>query len=170
MLYKKLLKDFRLNHQKYLKKTIINYTANKMTTSQVQDEIIDEFSILEGDRENTIFYIMELGEKLPSLDNTAKVDRNIIKGCQSKVWLTTDFKENKVVFKADSNTAITKGLISLLIRVLDGKTPDEIIDTDLYFINKIGMNQLIGSQRSNGLAAMIKQMKMYALAYKAKQA
>ena len=75
-----------------------------------------------------------------------------------------------MAFKADSNTAITKGLISLLIRVLDGKTPDEIIDTDLYFINKIGMNQLIGSQRSNGLAAMIKQMKMYALAYKATQA
>lgn len=140
-----------------------------MTTSQIQDEIIDEFSILEGDRENTIFYIMELGEKLPSLDQTAKTDQNIIKGCQSKVWLTTDFNENKVGFKADSNTAITKGLISLLIRVLDEKTPDEIIDTDLYFINKIGMNQLIGSQRSNGLAAMIKQMKMYALAYKAKQ-
>jgi len=141
-----------------------------MTTSQIQDEIIDEFSILAGDRENTIFYIMELGEKLPSLDQAAKVDQNIIKGCQSKVWLTTEFIENKVAFKADSNTAITKGLISLLIRVLDGKTPDEIIDTDLYFINKIGMNQLIGSQRSNGLAAMIKQMKMYALAYKATQA
>jgi cysteine desulfuration protein SufE len=141
-----------------------------MTTSQIQEEIIEEFAILEGDRENTIFYIMELGEKLPLLAETAKVDENIIKGCQSKVWLVTDSEDSKVKFVADSNTAITKGLISLLIRVLDGKTPDEIIDTELYFINKIGMNQLIGSQRSNGLAAMIKQMKMYALAYKAKQA
>jgi len=139
-----------------------------MSTSEIQEEIIDEFSILEGDRENTIFYIMELGEKLSALEDSAKIEDNIIKGCQSKVWLTTDFNEGKVVFKADSNTAITKGLISLLIRVLNKKTPDEIIDTDLYFIQKIGMNQLIGSQRSNGLTAMIKQMKMYALAYKAK--
>jgi cysteine desulfuration protein SufE len=139
-----------------------------MSTSEIQDEIIDEFSILEGDRENTIFYIMELGEKLPALEDSAKVEDNIIKGCQSKVWLTTGFEKGRVIFKADSNTAITKGLISLLIRVLNNKTPNEIIDTELYFIQKIGMNQLIGSQRSNGLTAMIKQMKMYALAYKAK--
>lgn len=141
-----------------------------MTTSQIQEEIIDEFSLLEGDRESTIFYIMELGEKLSSLGDESKVEKNIIKGCQSKVWLVTEMADGRVFFEADSNTAITKGLISLLIRVLNGKTPDEIIDTDLFFINKIGMNQLIGSQRSNGLTAMIKQMKMYALAYKAKQA
>jgi len=139
-----------------------------MSTSDIQDEIIDEFAILAGDRESTIFYIMELGEKLSPLEDTAKQEQNIIKGCQSKVWLVTDFEKGKVVFKADSNTAITKGLISLLIRVLNNKTPDEIINTDLFFIDKIGMAQVIGSQRSNGLASMIKQMKMYALAYKAK--
>ncbi|MBT32931.1 SufE family protein [Chondrinema litorale] len=139
-----------------------------MSTRQIQEEIIDEFSILGGDRESTIFYIMELGEKLPELEESAKVEENIIKGCQSKVWLVTEYQDGKVVFNADSNTAITKGLISLLIRVLNEKTPDEIINTELFFIDKIGMRQLVGSQRSNGLTAMIKQMKMYALAYKAK--
>merc|ERR1711916_250134 len=130
------------------------------STRQIQEEIIDEFSILGGDRESTIFYIMELGEKLPAIEESAKIEENIIKGCQSRVWLTTDFQDKKVLFNADSNTAITKGLISLLIRVLNDKTPDEIINTDLFFIDKIGMKQLVGSRRSNGLAAMIKQMKM----------
>ncbi|MEM1135150.1 MAG: SufE family protein [Bacteroidota bacterium] len=141
-----------------------------MSIRQIQEEIIDEFAMLASDRESTIFYIMELGEKLAPLVETSKLDENLIKGCQSKVWLTTDFKDGKVLFNADSNTAITKGLISLLVRVLNARTPDEIIDTDLFFIDKIGMKQLVGSQRSNGLAAMIKQMKLYALAYKAQDA
>jgi cysteine desulfuration protein SufE len=137
---------------------------------EVQDEIVEEFSMLDGDREATIFYIMELGHKLPPLDEQFHSDDNIIKGCQSKVWLTTDFKDGKVEFTADSNTEITKGLISLLIRVLSERTPDEIINADLAFVDRIGMNQVIGSQRSNGFTAMIKQMKMYALGYKAKVA
>jgi cysteine desulfuration protein SufE len=137
---------------------------------EVQDEIVEEFSMLDGDREATIFYIMELGHKLPPLDEQFHSDDNIIKGCQSKVWLTTDFKDGKVEFTADSNTEITKGLISLLIRVLSERTPDEIINVDLDFVDRIGMNQVIGSQRSNGFTAMIKQMKMYALGYKAKVA
>lgn len=137
---------------------------------EVQDEIVEEFSMLDGDREATIFYIMELGHKLPPLDEQFHSDDNIIKGCQSKVWLTTDSKDGKVEFTADSNTEITKGLISLLIRILSERTPDEIINADLDFVDRIGMNQVIGSQRSNGFTAMIKQMKMYALGYKAKLA
>jgi cysteine desulfuration protein SufE len=136
--------------------------------TEIQNEIIDEFSILGDDRESTVFYIMELGQKLPDLDEKYKVEENIIKGCQSKVWLTADLEGDKVVYQADSNTDITKGLISLLIRVLSGQSVDNILKADLYFIEKIGMGQIIGSQRSNGLVAMIKQMKMYALAYKSK--
>lgn len=136
--------------------------------TEIQNEIIDEFSFLGDDRESTIFYIMELGQKLPKLDDKYKVDENIIKGCQSRVWLIADLEGDRVIFKADSNTDITKGLISLLIRVLSGQTVDNILNADLYFIEKIGMGQIVGSQRSNGLLAMIKQMKLYALAYKSK--
>lgn len=135
---------------------------------EVQNEIIEEFSFLEDDRESTIFYIMELGQKLPMLDEKYKVDENIIKGCQSKVWLNARLDKDRIFFDADSNTEITKGLISLLIRVMSGQTLENIINADLYFIEKIGMGQIIGSQRSNGLVAMIKQMKLYALAYKSK--
>lgn len=134
----------------------------------IQDEIIDEFSILGNDRESTIFYIMELGDKLDKFPEADRTEDNIIKGCQSKVWLTTQEDGGKVVFLADSNTDITKGLISLLIRVLSGRRPEEIISSDLYFIEKIGMGNIIGSQRSNGLTAMIKQMKRFAIAYQAK--
>jgi cysteine desulfuration protein SufE len=136
--------------------------------NKVQDEIIEEFSILGDDRESTIFYIMEIGNSLDEFPEEAKTEENIIKGCQSKVWLLTSTEDDKVVFNADSNTDITKGLISLLIRVLSGRKPSEIINADLYFIDKIGMGSIIGSQRSNGLAAMIKQMKFYALAYQSK--
>ncbi|WP_114748876.1 SufE family protein [Pleomorphovibrio marinus] len=134
----------------------------------VQEEIIEEFSILGDDKESTIFYIMELGDKLPPFPEEEKKEDNIIKGCQSKVWLITKTEGDKVVYLADSNTDITKGLISLLIRVLSYRKADEILDSDLYFIDKIGMGSIIGSQRSNGLAAMIKQMKLYALAYQSK--
>ncbi len=134
----------------------------------VQEEIIEEFSILGDDKESTIFYIMELGDKLPPFPEEEKKEDNIIKGCQSKVWLITKTEGDKVVYLADSNTDITKGLISLLIRVLSHRKADEIVNADLYFISKIGMGSIIGSQRSNGLAAMIKQMKLYALAYQSK--
>ena len=141
---------------------------NFSTLAQIQDEIIDEFSFLGDDRESTIFYIMELGQKLPMLDEKYKVEQNIIKGCQSKVWLHADLEGDRIIYQADSNTEITKGLISLLIRVLSGQKIDSILNAELYFIEKIGMGQIIGSQRSNGLVAMIKQMKLYALAYKSK--
>lgn len=134
----------------------------------VQNDIIDEFSILGDDRESTIFYIMELGDKLAPFPEDEKIEDNIIKGCQSKVWLITKTEGGRIIYLADSNTDITKGLISLLIRVLSNRTAQEILNADLYFIEKIGMGNIIGSQRSNGLASMIKQMKMYALAYQSK--
>ncbi|NJN26944.1 MAG: SufE family protein [Cyclobacteriaceae bacterium] len=140
----------------------------KASIKDIQDEIIEEFSFLGDDRESTIFYIMELGQKLPPLEEKHKTEDNIIKGCQSKVWLTAGLEGERINYKADSNTEITKGLISLLIRVLSDQKIDSILNADLYFIEKIGMGQIIGSQRSNGLVAMIKQMKLYALAYKSK--
>jgi cysteine desulfuration protein SufE len=140
-----------------------------MTINEIQDEIISEFGLLEGDMEMTIFYIMELGQKLPEIPSSDKVENNIVKGCQSKVWLTaTVGNDNKITFAADSNTAITKGLVSLLIRIFNGHPPDAILNSDLYFMHKIGMERFIGTQRSNGFAAMIKQMKLYALAFKTK--
>lgn len=138
--------------------------------NEIQEEIIEEFSILGDDMESTIFYIMELGQKLPEVDEQYKTEENIVKGCQSKVWLVTDYRDGKVYFKADSNTEITKGLISMLIRVLSGQTATDIVHSDLYFIPEIGMGRVIGSQRSNGFSAMIKQMKLYALAYQEKAA
>lgn len=140
--------------------------AKQLTINEIQDSIIEEFEILSGDKESTIFYIMELGQKLPPLDESARVDDNLIKGCQSKVWLTAKSEGNKIYFSADSNTEITKGLISLMIRILNGQNVDDVINADLYFIEKIGMKHVIGSQRSNGLAAMIKQMKLFALAFR----
>ncbi|RIW12384.1 SufE family protein [Algoriphagus lacus] len=136
---------------------------------EIQEEIVSEFEILGEDKESTIFYIMELGENLEAFPESERVDENIIKGCQSKVWLTADEVDGKVHYKADSNTDITKGLISLLIRVLNNRRPEEILKADLNFIERIGMGSIIGSQRSNGLSAMIKQMKLYALAFQTKQ-
>lgn len=139
-----------------------------MTINQIQDGIINDFSLLDGDMEMTVFYIMELGQKLPEMPETAKSDENIVKGCQSKVWLTATLEGNKVYFQADSNTAITKGLVSLLARIFNGQRPEDIIHADLYFMSRIGMERFIGTQRSNGFAAMIRQMKLYALAFKTK--
>lgn len=139
-----------------------------MTITQIQEEIINDFSLLDGDMEMTVFYIMELGQKLPDMPESEKTEENIVKGCQSKVWLTATLEDNKVFFRADSNTAITKGLVSLLARIFNGQTPDAILRSDLYFMTRIGMDRFIGTQRSNGFAAMIKQMKLYALAFKTK--
>jgi cysteine desulfuration protein SufE len=139
-----------------------------MTVNQVQDEIISEFSLLDGDMEMTVFYIMELGQKLPEMNAADKTEDNVVKGCQSKVWLMARLESDQIYFTADSNTAITKGLVSLLVRIFNGQSPDDILNADLYFMKKIGMERFIGTQRSNGFAAMIKQMKLYALAFKTK--
>lgn len=135
-----------------------------MSVKTKQDEIIEEFSMLDGDMDMTINYIMELGENLPEIAEEYRNEDHIVKGCQSKVWLRAIDDHGKVRFEADSNTAITKGLVSLLVRVLSDESPETILDCDIYFPEKIGMNRFIGTQRSNGFAAMIKQMKLYALA------
>jgi cysteine desulfuration protein SufE len=139
-----------------------------MSIESIQEDIISDFALLDGDREMAVFYIMELGQKLPDMPDEKKTDENIVKGCQSKVWLTARLENNSIFFEADSNTAITKGLVSLLLRVYNGQQPDDILKSDLFFMHKIGMERFIGTQRSNGFAAMIKQMKLYALAFKTK--
>ncbi|WKN43596.1 SufE family protein [Tunicatimonas pelagia] len=137
---------------------------------EIQNEIIEEFALLDGDPEMTNFYIIELGQKLPPLEEAKKSEENIVKGCQSKVWLVPSLEESKMNFEADSNSAITKGLVSLLVRVFQDQAPNDIVDADLFFIDKIGMNRFIGTQRSNGFAAMIKQIKLAALVNKERQA
>lgn len=139
-----------------------------MTINEIQDEIINEFSMLEGDREMSQIYVIELGRKLPVMPLQDKSDQNLVKGCLSKVWLTGELNEGKIEFKADSNTEITKGLISLLIRIFNYQSPEDILNSELYFIKKIGMDRFIGTQRTGGLAAMINKMRYYALAFKTK--
>jgi cysteine desulfuration protein SufE len=136
---------------------------------EVQEEIVSEFEILGDDKESTIYYIMELGESLKNFPDRERVEENIIKGCQSKVWLIAEQKDGKIEFLADSNTDITKGLITLLLRVLNYRSPEEIINAKLNFVERIGMGNIIGSQRSNGFASMIKRIKLYAVAFQAKK-
>ncbi len=136
---------------------------------QRQEEIIEEFAMLDGDMEMTLDYIMELGVELPELPEEDHIEDNIVKGCQSKVWMTASLDNDRIQFKADSNTAITKGLVSLLVRTLNQSSPQDVMNAEIYFPKQIGMDRFIGTQRSNGFAAMIKQMKMYALALTAKQ-
>ncbi|MGN6249339.1 MAG: SufE family protein [Ginsengibacter sp.] len=135
------------------------------TIKEREEEIVEEFALFDS-WEEKYEYIIDLGKKLEPLDDKFKVEENIIKGCQSTVWLVSEFKDGKVFYKADSDAVIVKGLISMLIKVLSGNTPDEILDAKLDFINKIGMMTHLAQTRSNGLLAMIKQMKNYALAFK----
>ena len=139
-----------------------------MTINELQDDFIETFELFD-DWEEKYEYIIDLGKKLPDLDEQYKTDDNIIKGCQSVVWLHADFKDGKVFFEGDSQAIIVKGLVSMLLKVLSGHTPDEILDADLYFINKTGLTSHLAQTRSNGLASMVKQMKTYALAYKTLQ-
>jgi cysteine desulfuration protein SufE len=141
-----------------------------MTIEETQDDIINEFSLLDGDMEMTVLYVMELGQRLPAMNEEDKTEVNEVKGCQSKVWLTARIENEGMKFSADSNTAITKGLVSLLVRIFSGQRPEDVLNADLYFMKKIGMERFIGTQRSNGFAAMIKQIKFYALAYKTQMA
>lgn len=141
--------------------------ALKMTINEIQNQIIDEFSLFE-DWTDKYEYIIELGKKLQPLDEAHKIEENKIKGCQSNVWLISVLEDNKISFYADSDAVIVKGLVSMLIRVLSGKEPEAIVEADLYFIDKIGMTQHLAQTRSNGLLSMLKQMKFYAIAYQAK--
>ena len=133
-----------------------------------QEEIIEEFGLLDGDLEMSIDYLIELGDQLAPFPSNNKNDDFIVKGCQSKVWLFAQEEDQRVIFHADSNTVVTKGLVSLLVRVLSGHRAEDILNEDIYFPDKIGMGRFIGSQRSNGFSAMIKQMKLYALAINVK--
>jgi len=135
------------------------------TIKEREEEITDEFSLFDS-WEEKYEYIIDLGKRLEPLDDKFKVEENIIKGCQSTVWLTSDFKNGKVYYKADSDAIIVKGLISMLIKVLSGHKPDEILEAKLNFIKDIGMMTHLAQTRSNGLLAMVKQIKNYALAYK----
>lgn len=139
-----------------------------MNLAERQKEIIDEFELL-TDWMGKYEHIIELGKSLPLIDPKYKTPENIIKGCQSQVWLHAELKDGKVIYTADSDAIITKGLIALMIRALSGLTPDEIINADLFFIDKIGLKEHLSPTRSNGLLSMIKQMKLYAIAFKAKQ-
>lgn len=141
---------------------------NGKTINQVQDQIIDEFSLFD-DWMDKYDHLIEEGKDLQLLDENEKKQDFLIDGCQSRVWLKPDFDGEKIYFKADSDAIITKGIVALLIKVLSGRTPSEILETDLYFIEKVGLSQNLSPTRSNGLLAMVKQMKLYAMAYKAKQ-
>ncbi len=138
-----------------------------MTINEIQDQIIEEFSIFD-DWMDKYSYVIDLANDMPIIDINKKNEKNLINGCQSKVWLDAKFKDNKVIFAADSDAIITKGIISLLIRVLSNHSPEEIINANLYFLDKIGLRENLSPNRSNGLNAMIKQMKMYAIAYNQK--
>lgn len=138
-----------------------------MKIKEKEDEIIGEFGQFEDwlDKYN---YIIELGKSLPLIEEKYKTEQYLITGCQSQVWLEASLENDKIYFKADSDAIITKGIVNLLIRVLSGRTPDEIINADLAFVEKIGLREHLSPTRSNGLTSMIKQMKLYALAYKTK--
>ena len=140
-----------------------------MNIQQTQDALVEEFGLLDGDQEMTLVYLMELGQKLAPFPESSRTDDHLIKGCQSRVWLDAEQQEDKVVFYADSNTAITKGLVSLLLRVFSGRTPDEILGAQLTFPSRIGMERFIGTQRTNGFSAMLQQIRYYAMAFKTKQ-
>ncbi|MEN6569104.1 MAG: SufE family protein [Rikenellaceae bacterium] len=137
-----------------------------MTIKEVEQQIIDEFSVF-TDWLDKYEYLIELGKSLPLIDEKRKTDENLIRGCQSKVWLAADYLDGKIYFTADSDAIITKGIISLLIRVFSGRTPKEILDADLNFIKEIGLQDNLSPTRSNGLVSMIKQIKLYALAFSA---
>lgn len=139
-----------------------------MTIQEIENKITDEFGLFDDwmDKYN---YIIDMGKTLPMVDKKYKTDQYIISGCQSRVWLSAELEEGKVIFKADSDAIITKGIINLLIRVLSNQSPDDIIKTDLGFLDQIGLKEHLSPTRSNGLTSMIKQMKLYALVFKAKE-
>jgi len=138
-----------------------------MTIKEIQEEIIDEFSMFEDWMER-YEYLIDLGKSLPLIEETYKTEDNLIVGCQSKVWLHAEIEENKINFTADSDAILTKGIVAILLRVFNQQKPKDILDTDLYFINEIGLKEHLSPTRANGLVSMIKQIKLYALAFQSK--
>ena len=143
------------------------FDAIMMTIAEKEEQIINEF-ILFDDWMDKYNYIIDLGKSLPIIDEKLKTDSNLIKGCQSRVWLSAEFDGKVINFTGDSDAVITKGIANLLVRTLSGHTPDEILEADLSFVDKIGLKEHLSPTRSNGLVSMIKQMKLYALVYKTK--
>jgi len=139
-----------------------------MTINEIQDEIIEEFSGFD-DWMDKYQLLIDLGNEQPPLDEKYKIESNLIDGCQSRVWLQADYEEGKIHFSAESDALIVKGIVALLIRVFSDHTPQEILDTEIYFIDAIGLKEHLSPTRSNGLLAMVKQIRMYALAFQAKQ-
>ena len=139
-----------------------------MTINEIQDEIIEEFSDFD-DWMDKYQLLIDLGNEQEPLDEQYKIESNLIDGCQSRVWLQADYHDGVIDFSAESDALIVKGIVALLIRVLSGHTPQEILDADLYFIEQIGLKEHLSPTRSNGLLAMVKQIRMYALAFKAKE-
>lgn len=136
----------------------------KASIEDVQNRIVREFNLLE-DWTERYKYIIKLGSKLPQLDSSKKIEHNIVKGCQSQVWLHAEFSEGKIIFEADSDAAITKGLVALMVHLYSHQSPKAILATEPTFITEIGMNEHLSPTRANGLASMVKQMKIYALAF-----
>ena len=138
-----------------------------MTIKEIQEEIIEDFDLFE-DWMQRYEFIIEMGKSLPGISETNKTNDNLIKGCQSKVWLHADYKDGKLVFSADSDAILTKGIIALLLKVFNDRTPDQILDAEPYFIDEIGLKEHLSPTRANGLLSMIKQIKLLALMYKSK--
>ena len=139
-----------------------------MTINELQDNVIEEFSDFD-DWMDKYALLIDLGNSLPPLEEKYKTESNLIEGCQSRVWLQADYVDGKILFKGESDAVIVKGIVSLLISILSDHTPQEILDADLYFIEKIGLKEHLSPTRSNGLVAMVKQMRMYALAVRTKE-
>lgn len=139
-----------------------------MTINEIQDNVIEEFSAFD-DWMDKYALLIDLGNSLSPLEEKYKTESNLIEGCQSRVWLQADYVDGKIQFQGESDAVIVKGIVSLLIQVLSGHTPQEIVDADLYFIEKIGLKEHLSPTRSNGLVAMVKQMRMYALAFRTKE-
>lgn len=139
-----------------------------MTINELQDNVIEEFSVFD-DWMDKYALLIDLGNSLPPLDEKYKTESNLIEGCQSRGWFQADYVDGKIIFQGESDAVIVKGIVSLLINILSGHTPQEILDADLYFIDKVGLKEHLSPTRSNGLVAMVKQMRLYAMAYRAKE-
>lgn len=137
-----------------------------MTINEVQDNLIEDFELFD-DWESKYEYIIDMGKQLPKLDERFKTEDNIIKGCQSLVWLHAHMENGQLIFEADSDAIIVRGLVSMLVKVLSGHTPEEVAGADLYFMERIGLHRHLAQTRSNGLASMVKQMRAYGFAYQA---
>jgi len=140
----------------------------EMTINEIQNNIIEEFADFD-DWMDKYALLIELGNSLPPLDEKYKTESNLIEGCQSRVWLQADYSDGLIHFQGESDAVIVKGIVSLLIKIISGHTPDEILNADLYFVDKIGLKEHLSPTRSNGLVAMLKQMRLYAMAFKSRE-